>query len=69
MTEHVKQTNDTIKFIKVVSGEKQERLGLYFRLIIDASNNDGRDGNYQAVAYQRDWGEKLSLVSFKPANW
>ncbi|RLN36245.1 hypothetical protein C2845_PM03G10990 [Panicum miliaceum] len=68
VAEHVRQTNDTIKFIKVVSGEKQERISLYFRLIIDASKNDGGDGTYEAVAHQMDLGEKLSLLSFKPAN-
>ncbi|PAN14586.1 hypothetical protein PAHAL_2G421800 [Panicum hallii] len=68
VTEHVKQTNDTITFNRVLSGEKQERIGLYSRLIIGASSNDGREGKYEAVAHQTDWGEKQSLLSFKPAN-
>ncbi|CAL5085971.1 unnamed protein product [Urochloa decumbens] len=66
--EHVKQTNDPIKFNKLVSADKKILIGFYFRLIIDASNNNGTDGKYQAVVHQMDWGEKLSLVSFNPAN-
>ncbi|TVU01256.1 hypothetical protein EJB05_53295, partial [Eragrostis curvula] len=41
---------------------------LHYDLIIDASNNEGKDGKYEAVVHVRDGRNKHFLVSFKPAN-
>ncbi|KAL6645076.1 hypothetical protein ACP70R_016684 [Stipagrostis hirtigluma subsp. patula] len=64
--EHVKQTNDSLKFSRVVSGEMQISRA-NFRLIIDASNNDGNSVEYEALVYQMDWGLRR-LLSFRRAN-
>lgn len=68
VTEHVKQTNDNIKFTKVVSGRKDRTLGINYDLIIDASNSKGKNEKYEAELYQLDRGDKLSLLSFSSAD-
>ncbi|KAF8664573.1 hypothetical protein HU200_054756 [Digitaria exilis] len=59
--EHVKQTNDNIKFNKVVSSEKDLSYGIHYDLTIDASNSKGKNGKYQAEVFQMSWEDKLSL--------
>ncbi|KAL6645599.1 hypothetical protein ACP70R_017207 [Stipagrostis hirtigluma subsp. patula] len=68
VTEHVKQANDGLKFSRVVSGDQQVVAGVNYRLVVDASNNDGKDAKYQAVVYEREWTNTRELVSFKPVN-
>ncbi|OEL22738.1 hypothetical protein BAE44_0016241 [Dichanthelium oligosanthes] len=69
VAEHVKQASDGIKFNKLVSAkQKLAGLAVYFDLIIDAWNSDGKDAKYEAVLHQRDWMDKRTLMSFKPAN-
>ncbi|KAF8664572.1 hypothetical protein HU200_054755 [Digitaria exilis] len=68
VAEHNKQTNDNIKFNKVVSGKSDFSLGIRFDLIIDASNSEGKNAKYQAEVYQKKYGGQLSLVSFSSAN-
>ncbi|TVU38290.1 hypothetical protein EJB05_11650, partial [Eragrostis curvula] len=67
--EHVKQAKDGIKFNKVVRADQNALgLGINYDLIIDASNNDGKDGKYEANVYLRDWADKRTLLAFQPAN-
>ncbi|OEL36223.1 hypothetical protein BAE44_0002759 [Dichanthelium oligosanthes] len=66
VSEHVKQTNDGLKFQKVVSGDQLVAAGLQLRIIIDALSRDGKDGRYHAVVFQQ--GRVRKLVSFGPAN-
>ncbi|TVU38279.1 hypothetical protein EJB05_11639, partial [Eragrostis curvula] len=65
--EHVKQADDGIKFIKVVSGYIRKRYkGVNYRFVIDATNSDGKEVQYEAVLYNGDWRTSRLLISFKP---
>ncbi|GJN32863.1 hypothetical protein PR202_gb21402 [Eleusine coracana subsp. coracana] len=56
VTEHVKEAKDGIRFISVVSADQSRGLssGLYYDLIIDASDSDGKDRKYKAQIEKLD---------------
>lgn len=62
------QAKDGIKFNKLVSGKEQVGEGMNLDLIIHAWNRDGKDAKYEAELHLRDWMDKRTLLSFKPAN-
>ncbi|CAL5061975.1 unnamed protein product [Urochloa decumbens] len=68
VAEHVKQAKDGIKFNKLVNGKQQVSGVVSFDFIIDAWNSDGKDAKYEALLYLRDWRDKRTLLSFKPAK-
>lgn len=70
MVEHDKKANGSLKFNRVVSGEEMEhpQLGMKYHFIIDASDDNGDDGKYQAVLSEQVWIDRRILVSFNPAR-
>uniref|UniRef100_M8AY29 Cysteine proteinase inhibitor n=1 Tax=Aegilops tauschii TaxID=37682 RepID=M8AY29_AEGTA len=68
--EHVRLVQDRIKFNKVVRTESDDEseLGVLLHLFIDATNGDGKDAKYKAVADQIRGIYKPGLLEFKPAN-
>jgi hypothetical protein len=64
--EHVREAQDGIRFNKVLSGSiRKAYQGVNYRLIIAASNNNGKEGQYEAKLYER--GSRI-LLYFKPAS-
>ncbi|KAL6649447.1 hypothetical protein ACP70R_013671 [Stipagrostis hirtigluma subsp. patula] len=67
VAEHVREANDGLKFVKVVSGEVQVVNGVNFRLVIDALSPDGKNARYKAAVYEQDRTNARKLLSFTPA--
>ncbi|KAL6645078.1 hypothetical protein ACP70R_016686 [Stipagrostis hirtigluma subsp. patula] len=67
VAEHVREANDGLKFVKVVSGEVQIVKGVNFRLVIDALNPDGKNARYKAAVYEQDGTNARKLLSFAQA--
>ncbi|KQK22993.1 cysteine proteinase inhibitor 8 [Brachypodium distachyon] len=66
VTEHVKQANDGLKFVKVFSGEKQQLLtGVRYHFVIISLNGNGSTGRYDAELIDSN---TRKLISFAPAN-
>ncbi|CAL4931814.1 unnamed protein product [Urochloa decumbens] len=68
VAEHVKKANDGLRFGKVVSGEEQVVSGMNYKLVIEATNGDGKSGTYGAAVYEQEWTKTRQLLSFEPAN-
>ncbi|WVZ55950.1 hypothetical protein U9M48_006547 [Paspalum notatum var. saurae] len=68
VAEHVKQTNDGLKFGKVVSGSEQLVSGVNYRLYIVVLNLAGQNVTYNAVVYEQIWINTRELTSFDRVN-
>jgi hypothetical protein len=68
VSEHVKQVNDGVRFVKVVSGEEQVVSGMTYKLVIAATDAAGKSATYGAAVYDEWWTKTGQLLSFEPAN-
>jgi hypothetical protein len=64
--EHVKEARDGIRFNNVLSGFiRKAYQGVNYRLIIAASDNNGKEGRYEAKLYDKNWRGSRTLLYFK----
>ena len=64
VSEHNKETNSKLAFIKVIKGKTQVVAGLNYKLVLKAKDGD-RVGRYEAVIWEVVWENILKLTSFK----
>ncbi|KAJ1697388.1 hypothetical protein LUZ63_005900 [Rhynchospora breviuscula] len=64
VSEHNRQSGDNLEFLGVMSGEKQVVAGTNYRLVLEASDEEGNVASYQAVVYERVWEGYRELNSF-----
>jgi accessory colonization factor AcfC len=68
VSEHVKQANDGVRFVKVVSGEEQVVSGMNYKLVIEATDGAGKSATYGAAVYEQEETKTRQLLTFEPAN-
>lgn len=68
VTEHVRLANDGLRFGEVTSGEQQVVSGMNYRLVLDATDADGKLAAYGAFVYEQSWTNTRELVSFASAD-
>uniref|UniRef100_A0ACD5Y323 Uncharacterized protein n=1 Tax=Avena sativa TaxID=4498 RepID=A0ACD5Y323_AVESA len=66
--EHGRYVNCRLWFHEVVSGKQQLMSGMNYELIIDASDDAGKHGNYKAEVYEQERTNTRKLLSFSKAN-
>lgn len=65
VSEHNKQANETLEYVKVIKGEYQIVAGVNYKLLV-AAKHDGVANHYEAVVYEKSWESFKQLTSFKP---
>lgn len=68
VTEHVRRANDGLRFGEVTGGEEQVVSGMNYKLVLDATDADGKVAAYGAFVYEQSWTNTRELVSFAPAS-
>ncbi|PAN48949.1 hypothetical protein GQ55_9G428100 [Panicum hallii var. hallii] len=69
VSEHVRQANDGLRFVKVVSGDEQVVSGMNYMLLIEATSGAaGKSATYGAAVYEQEWTKTRRLLAFEAAN-
>ncbi|KAJ4815267.1 Cysteine proteinase inhibitor [Rhynchospora pubera] len=64
VSEHNRQSGDNLEFLRVTSGETQVVAGTNYRLVLEASDEEGNAACYQAVVWEKAWEGFRQLTSF-----